>query len=149
MTRHLAVAAGFLAIAMVWSLPLSLHFSTHLPGEAFGDNAVFLWDFWWMRTALASTGGFFHTPYLFAPAGVDLTLHTHIALPAFVGATVLHGLPLVVALNVTTLAALALNGFCAYLLAWRLTHERFASVVAGIIFGCSPYVAAHLNGHFN
>jgi hypothetical protein len=149
MTRHLAVAAGFLAIAMAWSLPLSLHLATDLPGGAFGDNAVFLWDFWWMRTALTSTTGFFHTPYLFAPAGVDLTLHTHMALPALVGATVLGGLPLIAALNITTLAALALNGFAAYLLAWRLTRERFASIVAGIIFGCSPYIAAHLNGHFN
>jgi hypothetical protein len=149
MTRHLAVAAGFLAIAMAWSFPLSLHLATDLPGGAFGDNAVFLWDFWWMRTALTSTTGFFHTPYLFAPAGVDLTLHTHVALPALVGATVLGGLPLIAALNVTTLAALALNGFAAYLLAWRLTHERLASIVAGLIFGCSPYVAAHLNGHFD
>src|ERR1044071_6133989 len=113
MRRHLAVAAGFLAMAMAWSFPLSLHLATDLPGGAFGDNAVFLWDFWWMRTALASTTGFFHTPYLFAPAGVDLTLHTHMALPALVGATVLGGLPLVAALNITTLATLALNGFSA------------------------------------
>ena len=42
-----------------------------------------------MRTALASKVDFFHTAYLFAPAGTDLTLHTHTALPAFVGATVL------------------------------------------------------------
>src|SRR5438552_8911796 len=101
MARHLAVAGGFVVLAIVWTQPLALHLSTHVPGDSFGDNAVFLWDFWWMRTALASTSGFFHTPYLFAPAGVDLTLHTHIALPALVGATVLHRLPLVVALNVT------------------------------------------------
>lgn len=102
-----------------------------------------------MRAALASGSDFFHTTYLFAPVGTDLTLHTHTALAAFAGATVLKWLPLAAALNVTTLAGLSLNGFCAYLLAWRLARDSGAAVIAGIIFACSPYIAVHLNGHFN
>lgn len=119
-----------------------------MPG-ALGDNEQFLWDFWWMRTALGSGADFFHTPYLFAPVGADLTLHTHTALAAFVGATLLGRLPVVTALNLTTLATLSLNGFCGYLLAYRITRDRGAAVLGGIIFGMSPYVAAHLNGHFD
>jgi hypothetical protein len=149
MTRHVTVAAGFVVLAVLWTLPLSLHLSTHLPGEAIGDNAVFLWNFWWMRHALATHSGFFHTNYLFAPVGTSLTLHTHTALPAFLGATLLGAVPLVAAVNIVTLAALALNGFCAYVLAWRATHDRAAAIVAGVIFGCSPFIAAHLTGHFN
>jgi hypothetical protein len=149
MGRHLAAAGSFVLLAIVWTLPLSLHLSTHLPGAALGDNAVFLWNFWWMRTALASKVDFFHTAYLFAPAGTDLTLHTHTALPAFAGATVLGSVPLIMALNITTLASLALNGICAYALAWSVTHDRAGALVAGIIFGCSPFIAAHLMGHFN
>jgi hypothetical protein len=149
MGRHLAAAGGFVILAVVWTLPLSLHLSSHLPGAALGDNAVFLWNFWWMRTALASRADFFHTAYLFAPAGTDLTLHTHTALPAFVGATVLGSMPLIMALNITTLASLALNGVCTYALAWSVTRDRAGALVAGIIFGCSPFIAAHLIGHFN
>src|SRR5712691_261132 len=107
MARHLACAAGFVALAIAWSFPLVLHLSTHLPGPAIGDNAVFLWNFWWMRAALASHIGFFHTTYLFAPVGTDLTLHTHTALPAFASATLLGSRPLVEAFNLTILAALA------------------------------------------
>lgn len=140
---------GFVILAVIWTLPLSLHLSTHLPGEAIGDNGVFLWNFWWMRHALATHTSFFQTNYLFAPIGTSLTLHTHTALPAFLGATLLGGLPLVTALNIVTLVALALNGLCTYALAWRATHDRAAAVVAGAIFGCSPFVAAHLTGHFN
>jgi len=147
--RHLAAAVGFTILAVVWSYPLALHLSTHLAGAGLGDNALFVWNFWWMRTALASGADFFHTTYLFAPVGADLTLHTHTALPAFAGATVLRALPVVAALNLTILAALSLNGFCAYLLAWRSTRDRGAAMIAGLIFGCSPYLAAHLNGHFN
>src|ERR1700704_472299 len=89
MLRHMAAAVGFVALAVAWTFPLSFHLSTHLPGGAVGDNAVFLWNFWWMRTALGSGADFFYTTYLFAPAGVDLTLHTHTALAAFAGATAL------------------------------------------------------------
>jgi hypothetical protein len=69
MARHAEVAAGFAVLAVVWTLPLALHLSTHLPGPAVGDNAIFLWNFWWIRQALASHPNVFHTPYLFAPVG--------------------------------------------------------------------------------
>jgi hypothetical protein len=146
---HAVVATGFVALAAAWSCPLVLHLSTHLPGAGFGDNALFFWNFWWMRTALDTGANFFQTPYLFAPAGVGLTLHSHTALPAFVAATVFGHWSAVTAFNLTTLASLAMNGFAAYLLAWRLVQHRSAAVLAGIVFGTSPYVAAHLNGHIN
>ncbi len=146
---HLSVAFGFALLAVVWTFPLVLHLSTHLPGAGIGDNATFLWNFWWMRAARASGASFFHSAYLLAPVGADLTLHTHTALPAFVGATLLGRFSAATALNVTTLASLALNGFCAYLLAWRTVRQRGSAILAGVIFGTSPYLAAHLNGHFN
>jgi len=136
-------------VAVVWTLPLAFHLSTHLPGTGLGDNASFLWNFWWMREALAHQRPFFETTYLFAPLGADLTLHTHTAFPALVGATALGRAPLVAALNATILLSVALNGFCAYLLAWRLTRDRVAAIGAGFVFGCSPFIAAHLAGHFN
>jgi hypothetical protein len=144
------VAAGaFALLAVVWSFPLARDLSTHLLGRAPGDNVDFLWNFWWMRTALASGLNFFHTTYLFVPTGADLTLHTHTGLPALVGATALSALPVVAALNLTILVALFLNGFCAYLLGWRVTRDHAAAMISGIVFGGSPYLAAHLNGHFN
>jgi len=137
------------ALALAWSFPLATVAGTHLAGAGFSDNANFLWNFWWMREALGSGERFFSTPYLFAPFGSDLTLHTHTALNAFAGATLLEGLPPLTAMNVTILGSLFLNAFCAYLLAHRVTGDAAASAVAGLIFGGSPYLAAHLNGHFN
>jgi hypothetical protein len=143
------VAVGFLALAVGWTFPVVLHLPTHLPGAGIGDNSLFLWNFWWMRTARTAGRSFFHTSYLLAPTGADLTLHTHTALPAFIGATVLGGFSVATALNLTTLASVAMNGFCTYLLAWRVIRDKGAAILAGIIFGTSPYIAAHLNGHFN
>jgi hypothetical protein len=146
---HVAAAGAMAALALVWSFPLAAVASTHLAGAGFGDNANFLWNFWWMREALGSNERFFFTPYLFAPFGTDLTLHTHTALNAFVAATLLERLPSLAAMNATILLSLFLNGFCTYLLAWRVTRDTAASVMAGLVFGGSPYLAAHLNGHFN
>ncbi len=137
------------ALALTWSFPLVAVAGTHLAGAGVSDNANFLWNFWWMREALGSSERFFSTPYLFAPFGTDLTLHTHTALNAFAGATLLERLPPLTAMNVTILASLFLNGFCAYVLAWRMTRDAAAAAIAGLIFGGSPYLAAHLNGHFN
>ena len=146
---HLAAVAVFAAMAIVWSFPLVLHLTTHIPGAAAGDNLNFLWNFWWARTALESTEHLFFTRHLFAPIGTDLTLHTHTVLPAVIAATLLRPLPVIVGLNLTILASLFLNGFCAYLLARRTVRDTPAAIVAGLIFGGSPYVAAHLSGHFN
>jgi hypothetical protein len=137
------------ALAAVWTLPVALRVHNALPGPAIGDNAIFLWNVWWFRTALSSGVPFFHTDYLFAPVGTDLTLHTTTALPAFAGATLLRHASVTTALNITTLTSLALNGIAAYVLAWRMVRDRAAAVVAGVVFACSPFVAAHLNGHFN
>ena len=97
--KHAAAAAGFAALAILWSWPLAAHLSTHLPGSGIGDNALFLWNFWWMRTARATGASFWYTPYLFAPLGADLVLHTNTALPAWIGATALGRYPLAAALT--------------------------------------------------
>ena len=126
-----------------------MHLSTVLPGAP-GDNVAFLWNFWWMREAIARPdASFFFTDRLFAPFGADLTLHTHTALPAFVGATVLRAFSTATAQNLTILAALTLNGLTAYLLAFDRTNDRWGAFVGGLLFAGSPYIAAHLLGHFN
>ena len=148
--RYLLPAAVFLALAVLLTWPLASALFTDLPGRGADDNVNFVWNLWWMRDLLAggSSGGF-HTGLLFHPYGVDLTLHTHTALPAFVAATLLASLPVVAAQNVLLIVFAALNGFCAYLLALRLTGFVAASMVAGIYFAASPYFAGHLLGHFN
>jgi hypothetical protein len=147
--RHLVAVGAIALVTVVWSFPLSVRLLSHVPGAGFGDNVNFLWNFWWMREALGSGERFFSTPYLFAPFGTDLTLHTHTALNALAGATLLEGLPPLTAMNITILASLFLNACCAYLLAWRITRDAGAAAIAGLVFGGSPYLAAHRNGHFN
>jgi hypothetical protein len=102
-----------------------------------------------MRRVLDTPGlSFFQSDRLFAPYGFDLTLHTHAALPSL-AAALLPNLSLITAENVVLLASLTLNGWMAYLLAFDRTANHRAALLAGVIFGGSPYVFSHLLGHFN
>ena len=102
-----------------------------------------------MRRALSDSNiAFFHTTHLFFPFGTSLVNHSHYALPAFLGATVFGGLSLVVAQNLIVLTHVFLNGIVMYGFAWSVTRHRRASILAGVLFGTSPYLAAHFLGHF-
>lgn len=146
---HLLSLLFFTAVAIALSWPLARTLDLAIPGEP-GDNYTFLWNTWWMRQAVADPAvEFFHTDRLFVPFGIDLTLHTHTALPSWIAATLLGRWPLVAAHNLVILGSLALNGFCAYLLAWDRLRAWTAAILAGLVFASSAYMAAHLLGHDN
>ena len=149
--RHLPAVALFALLSVSLSFPLVLHLGTHVPGirGGVGDNLSFVWNLWWMRTALHAHLNPFHTSYLFHPVGVDLTQHTHTALNAAIGATLLAPLSPVAAQNVLLVASLFLNGLTAYLLAYRLTRNRFAALAGGIAYAGAAPVLVRLLGHFN
>ncbi len=89
---HLPAMLLLAALSIVWTWPLALHFSDHIPGLG-GDNYSFLWNLWWMRKALSSPElEFFQSTYLFSPFGVDLINHPHTALQGYLSATALGGL---------------------------------------------------------
>ena len=146
---HVPALVFFGALSIVWTWPLVLHFHDHIPGLG-GDNYSFLWNLWWMRKALSAPElEFFHSTYLFSPFGVDLINHPHTALQGLLSATALRGMSIVAAENLYIVVSVFLNAACAYALAFDLVRKRSVAVVAGVAFGGSPYVAAHLLGHFD
>jgi hypothetical protein len=149
LAAHALAALAFAALAVWFTWPLAARLATHVPGTGAGDNLTFVWNFWWMRRALATGSPIFHTDALFWPFGTSLLLNTHTALEAFAGATLLSRLSLVGAQNVVIIASMAANGFFTYLLAYDLTRSRLGALAAGALFACAPYFEAHLDGHFN
>jgi hypothetical protein len=115
-----------------------------------GDNYSFIWNLWWMRHVLATPGlDYFHTAYLFYPFGTTIADHPHTALPAIVAATLLKSASPATAQNLLLLAYVFANTASAYALVWDITRHRRAAVLGGVLFGLSPYLAAHLLGHFD
>jgi hypothetical protein len=145
---HALVAVGFAALAVLQTWPLVLHLHTHVPGFGHGDNMVFVWNMWWWRTSEALAHPF-HSDLLFAPFGTSLALHTHTALQALIGATLLRPLSPITACNIVILVGLTLNGWTSYLLAVRYVGRTGPAAVAGIVVATSAYAGIHLAGHFN
>ena len=148
--QHAIALLFFAPLAVFLTWPLAAHLGTHVPGTALDDNALFVWNFWWVRRAFADPAAqVFFTDALFHPQGVDLVLHSYSLLNAATGATLFGSLTVVQALNLTLLVSCMLNGFSAYVLAEYLTRNWRASVVAGAFFAACPLFAVHLFGHFN
>jgi hypothetical protein len=141
---HFAPLALLAAMSVIWTWPLALHFSDHIPGRG-GDNYSFLWNLWWMRKALSSADfDFFQSRYLFSPFGVDLVNHPHTALQGLISATALSRLSVIQAENTYILVSVFLNAVSAYALAFDIVRNRRAALIAGVMIGGSPYIAAHL-----
>ena len=146
----IGIGAAYVALAVLHTYPLIRHLGSSLPGLGLGDNVTFVWNSWWMRQALASPArDFFSTDAIFAPLHVSLVLHTHTALPALVGATLLSRMSPPAAQNILLIASLALNGLFAYALTALVTRSRWPAAAAGALFVVSPTVTARLMGHYN
>jgi len=65
------------------------------------------------------------------------------------GATLFGPFSIVTAHNLTLLVVMALNGFCTYVLAGRVTTDQGARIVAGVVFATSAAITIRLLGHFN
>jgi hypothetical protein len=141
---------GLIALlSIVWTWPLALHFRDRIPGSP-GDNLSFLWNLWWMRQVLSHRAlSFFHSAYLFSPFGVDLINHPHTALQGLISATLLSKLSIVAAENLYVIVSIFLNAAAAYALVYDITRERRLAFAGAVVFGDSPYIAAHLLGHFD
>jgi hypothetical protein len=148
--RHLLAVAAFALLTAFWLWPALRAPGTMVPGDGAGDNLTFVWNTWWMRQALAAGTSPLWTAMLFAPWGTSLALNTHAAAPSLAGAVLLPVFgSAIAATNAIVAVNLLLNLLASYALGFRLTHSRAAAAVGAIVFGCSPYLGAHLQGHFN
>lgn len=140
-TAHAVVA--YIAFACVLTWPLVAHFSTAVIGDLESDVWKHLWGFWWMRQSLATDHVLpLYTWLLNYPYGGSLffidPLGGTLAIPlqSFMGP--------VAAYNAMVLFNIVLACSGAFRLARYLTHSAPASFVAGVIYGCSPYLMSNI-----
>jgi hypothetical protein len=153
---HLVAVLVYAALAIALTWPLASHLHDGLLGAGVGDNATFVWNFWWIRSVLhggvspaASAASPFWTPALFAPIGTSLVLHTTTLLPTVTATLLLPQAEPLVTHNAAVIVTVFLNGLCAYGAAYALTRQPAAALVAGLVFAASPFLTARLQGHFN
>jgi len=139
---------GVLAALFTWPLPQIL--TVAVLGRDGGDNLAVIWNFWWVRTALASADqSVFWTPDLFAPIGTSLVTHTLTPLLTVTAALLPWKIELVLLYNAALIVAVFLNFAIAYAAAHSITRSPLSSVFAAIAFGGAPFLLVRLYGHLN
>ena len=130
----LAALLGYTLISLAWTYPLIRDFSTNVTGLG-GDRYIWLWDIWWMKTALLKLRvSPLFTDYLFYPGGVQLAFHDSMWLNSLFSVPLQSLFSRVELYNLFFLGSYILGGFGMFLLARYLTNAPLAGFVAGLIF---------------
>ncbi len=145
--RFLYVFAIFLlyaglTILITW--PLAARLDQVLPGAS-GDTLLHYWNGWAASQALSRGQSPFFTDLIFHPQGVSLLTHNmawfHIG-PWLLIERFIDG---IVAYNVVLLFNLALCGFSAFLLAWKISGDVKPAFLAGMIYMAWPFRLSQLD----
>ncbi len=146
-------AANTLAFGLYLALSLlffgKLHvFDTSVFGYG-GDTRTSVWCLAWWPWAIAHGINPFVTDRVWYPQGINLTWVTSTPALALIGLPLTLSFGAIVTFNTLTLLAPALGAWSAYLLARTLTRDGVASLIAGALYGFSPYEVGHMTSHIN
>ncbi|GAB4411124.1 MAG: interleukin-like EMT inducer domain-containing protein [Anaerolineae bacterium] len=123
---HLVVISLYTLLALVFTWPLAVHFTTHVPGEATWafDESTFLWNMWWFKYSLLNLG---QTPlesnYIFFPLGIKLTTYTFNLFNAAFGLPLQLAFSLPPASNLTLLFSFISSAYGMFLLSLYLIRR--------------------------
>lgn len=129
--KTLLVFLGFVGLAMLFWMPLSLHMRTHIFDSNFGDSAFNMWIVGWGNHALThAPWNFFEAP-MFHPYSHVLAWGDHLFSVTLVTLPLVPILGLLTTYNLILVGSSALCGFTLYLLVKYLTKNTPAAVLAG------------------
>jgi hypothetical protein len=114
-----------------------------------GDPPYFMWLLRWLPYALADGQNPLFTNHLNFPDGVNLMWNTASPLPAFLLSPITLTLGPVFSYNLLITAGVASSGCCAYLMLRRYVAARLAAFAGALLYGFSPYMYSHADGHPN
>ena len=148
---HLAAIAVLLALSVLECRSLLGVLSSGVPANHFsGDAGQGVWNMAWLPFALGHGLDPFISHLQFAPAGFNLLSNTGMLYPALLLSPITVTAGPVVAFDVGLLAAPVVSGGCLYFVCRRLGMGWAGGLVAGILFGFSPYLMHEAPfGHFN
>ena len=112
-----------------------------------GDSEQFIWFTAWPPYAITHGLNPLTSTFLNAPSGVNLMWNTAITLPALLLTPVTLTLGPIFSYNLLGTLALGLSAWTASIAIHRFVPSRIGSLVGGLLFGFSPYMAPHAGGH--
>lgn len=140
------VAYVLVIVAFTW--PVARDIAGGTVGRA-GDQAIAVWDDWWLSKALTTGQSPLKTTYLFYPQGVSLVFHSISWLTAFVALPFRFLFGAVVSYNITFLLETLLCAGSMFALVRYLTGNVGAAWLAGFAFTFEPYRVSRSLEHPN
>ncbi len=140
---HALVFCGYAALTAAWFWTLLPVIATAYPNDA-GDPALNAWILAWNSRVLPFSSAWWNAPSFFPLHDVAAFTELLVGVNLFASPVLWATDNPVLAYNVAFLLSFPLAAFGAYLLAWELTGNRGAAVIAGVAFGFAPYRMAHL-----
>lgn len=143
------VFSSYALLSLIFTYPLVVNLTTHVPGEVEGDVPVYIWNLWWMKHSLLEWHSPLFSDFVFAPYGVSLAFHAFVFLKAFIAVPLQALMSAWMAYNLLILFTFAMAGYAMFLLARHLTGDEGAAWVAGLVYAFSPYMLTRSLGHLN
>jgi hypothetical protein len=134
---------------LLFTQPLAGNLGTHHVGESGGDAKVYLWNYWWTKTALSEMKSPFETDAIFHPIGIGLAFHTLGVLQGLEFIPLSHLAGDVAAANLVLLWTFVASALFTYALARHAGASVDAAFLAGVVFAFCPYRLARLAGHYD
>lgn len=146
--EQISVFLGFLLGAVVFTWPLAKNFTTHIPGGT-GDEWTVFWPFWYIpRALLTNKWSILYSNLQLFPDGFFSIYHSTSFIGTILTAPVSLAVNPTAALNVWLLLQLSTGAFFFYKLCRSYEMNMVAAVVGGFLYGYSPFVSAHIGGHY-
>jgi hypothetical protein len=143
-----ALAIYFALAALFFGRGLSGRLTTAYIGKGV-DPELLMWLLAWWSHALSHGLNPLYTHAVWAPDGVNLAWTTCMPLVSLPAVPVVLAMGPVFAYNLACVVAVALAGWCAFILCRYLSGEFWAALAGGYVFGFSAYMlgqtAAHLD----
>ena len=143
--RHISIffiILTLIAIAFLYTYPLCLTMSFHLPGFEQTDTYLSAWNIWHLKKTILSGLDFFKltTQYIFYPQTPSLFLHNYIITSGLLSLPFQAFFSPIVSMNLVFFLQFILTGAGMYMLVSWYTRSRFAGLWAGITLAFCPYV---------
>ena len=148
--RHGLAILLFTAVYILVTWPLGKDMGTHVLGSYKGDGWKEVEQFWWYKHTVIDLGvSPFFDPNVFYPQGWNTITSSHS--PTMMVPTIPFTLLLgpVAAFNVMMMASFVFAALGTYFLINRLTNDRLAGMIGGIIFAFSMARLLRAGGHLN
>ena len=140
----LALYGALSLVFFAW--PVRHGFDSTLIASNTIDPSIYTWFYGWWPWALVHGHNPFLTDFILVPEGYNLSWVTAVPGPSLLAAPVTFALGPVVTYNLLALAAPAVSAWTAFLLCRHVSGATGPALVAGYLYGFSPYMLRMLQG---